>query len=285
MRSADCSSRSSSARSAAAAPARRASSPPRRLHRLRRRRLHRADAVTTGLIGGWWPDRIVPPALELAFGVVDRRRALAARLGLPLCDRQRDRRLHGLRRWAHRRSARPDRPGRSTRDAQDGVPRRSPGRSPSRRSTRTRCMRSPRTPPSPASSFGSGPSAARTPAARGSAPGSAVLRDRRLCARANRFRPPRPLAGRPPARQRRSKTAANATVEEVQDEKRAELDQRRHRIDARQRDRERGHRDDPDPPGRPQLLRGHDPSRTSPSMKIGSSKTTAIASSTSAANE
>ena len=138
--------------------------------------VYTALMLVTGLIGHWWPDRIVLPALELAVGV-----SIVAAISLlgsvflsatangiavfmvfgsagssPVCSA---------------RSARSSTPGRSRRR-----PASSPGRSPSRRSTRTGSMRSPKTPPSPASFFGSAPSAPRTPPARGSAPGSLFTR-------------------------------------------------------------------------------------------------------------
>ena len=60
-----------------------------------------AATVITWAFGGWWPDRIVVPALALAAAVVDPRRAVArpARSCLAV-DRERDRRLHALRRRA-----------------------------------------------------------------------------------------------------------------------------------------------------------------------------------------
>ena len=64
-----------------------------RLRRLRARRLLRRRLIT-GLTGHWWPDVIVWPGVELAGGRRDRDRALAARLGRPVLDRERDRRLH-----------------------------------------------------------------------------------------------------------------------------------------------------------------------------------------------
>ena len=68
-----------------------------------------------------------------------RRRDLAARLGLPLRDRERDRRLHGVRRRPRRRAARPDRPGDRLRHAAVDRPLGLAGRCRSRRCTRTRC--------------------------------------------------------------------------------------------------------------------------------------------------
>ena len=173
-RSADCSSRCSSVRGrgrccSAASSRPRPSAPSTSPASTPRDAGNRADRPLVAR-----PDRA--PGARARSRRLHRRCDLAARLGVPLCDGQRDRRLHGLRFGARSpvcsaRSARPSTPGRSRRR-----PASSPGRSPSRRSTRTGSMRSPKTPPSPASSSGSAPSAPRTPPARGSAPGSPFTR-------------------------------------------------------------------------------------------------------------
>ena len=134
--------------------------------------VYAARSLITGLIGDWWPDRIVLAGARARLRRRHRRRDLAARLGVPFCDGERDRRLHGLRRGARRRSARPDRPGpRLTGRCvgrvvswalpfealyQDGL----------HAITENTAFAG--------SFFGSGPSAPRTPPARGSAPGSLV---------------------------------------------------------------------------------------------------------------
>ena len=56
--------------------------------------------MITGLAGGWWPDEVVLPALELAAGAVIVTAHLARRVGVPLDDRQRHRRPHAVRRRA-----------------------------------------------------------------------------------------------------------------------------------------------------------------------------------------
>ncbi len=73
--------------------------------------------LITWQIGDWTPDRVVGPAV--AAGGRDRRdrSVLAPRLGLPLGHGQRHRGLHGLRRRAGRRPARPDRRGARLGDA------------------------------------------------------------------------------------------------------------------------------------------------------------------------
>ena len=67
--------------------------------------------VLTDALGGWWPDRTIGPLLALALGV-----AILAALSLAgsivlAGDRERDRRVHALRRRADRRPAGPDRGG------------------------------------------------------------------------------------------------------------------------------------------------------------------------------
>ena len=67
--------------------------------------------MLTDALGGWWPDRTLGPLLALALGV-----AIIAALSLAgsivlAVDRERDRRLHALRRRPDRRPARPDRGG------------------------------------------------------------------------------------------------------------------------------------------------------------------------------
>ena len=76
-----------------------------------------AAAVITWITGGWWPDRIVVPALGLAFAVAIIAALSLARLGVPVGDRQRDRGVHGLRGGPGRRAARPDRRGARLRHA------------------------------------------------------------------------------------------------------------------------------------------------------------------------
>ena len=99
--------------------------------------------LITGATGGWWPDRIVAPGLG-ARGRGDRdRRAVAARLRLPVRHRQRDRGAHALRR-ARRGAARADRRRPSGRRSRTWPPS-APGSCPSRRSTRRGSTRSPRT--------------------------------------------------------------------------------------------------------------------------------------------
>ncbi len=130
--------------------------------------LFAAETAITGLVGGWWPDHAVLAGAQLAYRGRRRRRALAARLGLPVGDRERDRGLHGLRRQVSSPGCSPRSAGRSarTRSARSAAGRR--GRCRSRRSTRTACTRSRRTRAgSPASPSSSARSAARSAAAHG----------------------------------------------------------------------------------------------------------------------
>ena len=98
-----------------------------------------AAMVITGLTGHWWPDHIVVPGDRARRRRRDRRRALAARLGLPHLDRERDRDLHGLRRRASSPACSARSATRSTRTRSRTRRRSPPGRCRSRRSTRTRC--------------------------------------------------------------------------------------------------------------------------------------------------
>ena len=68
-----------------------------------------AACAITKATGDWSPDHLLGPALGLALGGGDHRRALAARLDRPLGHRAGHRRLHGLRRRPHRRPAGADR--------------------------------------------------------------------------------------------------------------------------------------------------------------------------------
>ena len=68
--SADCSSRSSCARSGAARSCSRASLAAAGVCALYVAVLFAIETVTTGLIGGWWPDNVVAAGAELAFAVV-----------------------------------------------------------------------------------------------------------------------------------------------------------------------------------------------------------------------
>ena len=91
------------------------------------------------LTGHWCRRTARWPGIELAVRRRDRDRALAPRLGRPLVDGERDRRLHALRRRPRRRAARHDRP-RAELARRSSTRRRSRrGRCRSRRSTRTGC--------------------------------------------------------------------------------------------------------------------------------------------------
>ena len=92
--------------------------------------------VLTDALGGWWPDRTHRAAAGARPRRGDPRRALARRQHRPPGDRERDRRVHAVRRRADRRPAGPDRGGRSTRTGWSGSPTSGAGCSRSRRSTR-----------------------------------------------------------------------------------------------------------------------------------------------------
>ena len=92
--------------------------------------------VLTDALGGWWPDRIVAPLLALALGVAIIAALSLAGLDRARRDRERDRRLHALRRRADRRACSARSPRRSAPTASTTSRASRPGRCRSRRSTR-----------------------------------------------------------------------------------------------------------------------------------------------------
>ncbi len=71
--------------------------------------VYAAAMVITGVAGGWWPDDPVGPGRRPDRRRDPDRRAVPARLDLPVGDRQRDRGVHGVRRRPGRRPAGTDR--------------------------------------------------------------------------------------------------------------------------------------------------------------------------------
>ena len=98
----------------------------------RRARRVRAHRRARGLVAG--PDDRAAAGARARRG--DPRRAVARRQHRPPGDRERDRRVHAVRRRADRRPAGPDRGGRSARTGWSGSPTSGAGCSRSRRSTR-----------------------------------------------------------------------------------------------------------------------------------------------------
>ena len=76
-----------------------------------------AACAITEATGDWSPDHLLGPGARPGPGGGDHRRALAARLDVPLGHRAGDRRLHGLRRRPHRRACWRRSATRSTRDS------------------------------------------------------------------------------------------------------------------------------------------------------------------------
>ena len=90
----------------------------------------------TDALGGWWPDRDDRAAAGARARRRDPRRPVARRQHRPPGDRERDRRVHAVRRRADRRPAGPDRGGDQLGPAGADLRHREPGCSRSRRSTR-----------------------------------------------------------------------------------------------------------------------------------------------------
>ncbi len=135
-----------------------------------------AAVAIIDLSGHWTPPSVARAGARARRRRRDRDRPLAPRLGRPLLDGERDRRLHALRSRSHRRPARLDRPRAELADDRARLEDRVVGAARSRGSTRTGSASS-RTARagSRASCSSSGRSAARSCTAGGSASGPSAI--------------------------------------------------------------------------------------------------------------